>query len=238
MTINALFSGEPPSFLRTAPKPPGFTRPRLRGWVHTLAAPPAVAACTVLTVTAYQQRGPGLAWACAVYLTCSALLFINSGVYHLCKGRTPKAFTDVLQHIDHANIYLLIGGTYTPFAVALLSPLWATVLLAVMWTGVLAGITARFVWPRTPRWLGAVIYVSMGWLSLAFLPAFWRTGGPAVVLLLLAGGALYTLGALVFARQEPDPFPLVFGFHEIFHVLTVVAWACHCTACYLAVLHP
>ncbi|WP_194948430.1 PAQR family membrane homeostasis protein TrhA [Actinomyces trachealis] len=237
MTIRTLFSGNPPDFLKTPPKPPGFTRPKLRGWIHTITAPLVIAACVVLTVLAAQQRGAAMAWACATYLACSTLLFVNSGVYHLCKGRTPKRFTDVLQHIDHANIYLLIGGTYTLLAVALLTPLWATILLVVVWIGAAVGIAARFIWPRTPRWLGAVIYVALGWVALAFLPHFWATGGPTIVLLLVIGGVLYTIGAIVFTRQMPDPNPLVFGFHEIFHVFTVVAWACHCVACYLAVLN-
>ncbi|MDO4243235.1 MAG: hemolysin III family protein [Actinomyces sp.] len=208
-------------------------KPRLRGWIHAATAPLALAACIVLTVLA---PGAALTWACAAYLASSLLLFANSGVYHISNGHFPAAVTAVLRRVDHATIYLLIAGTYTPLSVALLDGGTARLVLGIVWGGAALGITTSLVWPGAPRWLSTALYVVLGWVAIWFLPQFWVTGGPLIVCLLVAGGVTYTVGAVVYARRRPDPLPRWFGFHEIFHVCTVLAWACHCTACYLAVL--
>lgn len=210
-------------------------KPLTRGWLHAGTAPLALAACTVLTTLAGVTHGAGVAWACGIYLACTVLLFANSGIYHMGTGYWPQRVEGVLQSIDHANIYLLIGGTYTPLAVSLLRPVPASLLLGVVWAGVAFGIGSR-IRHTPPRWILATTYVVLGWVAVAFLPQFWSAGGPAIVLLLVAGGVLYTIGAVIFSKQRPDPYPDVFGFHEIFHVCTVVGWTCHCVACFLAVL--
>ena len=196
-------------------------KPRLRGWIHAGTAPLALAACIVLTVLA---PGTGLTWACAIYLTCSLLLFANSGVYHIGTGHWSAKVAATLRRIDHANIYLLIAGTYTPLSAALLPTRTAALVLGIVWVGAAIGTATNLLWMHAPRWFT--------W----FLPQFWRTGGPAIVWLLVAGGVIYTLGAVVYARKTPDPSPRWFGFHEIFHVCTVAAWVCQCVACFLAVL--
>ena len=188
-------------------------KPRLRGWIHAFTAPLALAACIVLTVLA---PGPALTWACAAYLACSLFLFANSGVYHISYGHWPRRVTAVLQRVDHANIYLLVLG--------------------IVWGGALAGIITSLAWRSAPRWLTTLFYILLGWVAIWFLPQFWMTGGPAIVWLLVSGGVVYTVGGVVYARRWPDPDPRWFGFHEIFHTCTVAAWACQCTACYLAVL--
>ena len=208
-------------------------KPRLRGWIHACTAPLALSACLVLTVLA---PGAALTWACAAYLICSLLLFANSGVYHISNGHFPARVSTILRRFDHANIYLLIAGTYTPLSLALLAPRTAALVLSIVWGGALAGIVAALVWPGAPRWLATLFYVLLGWVAIWFLPQFWASGGQAIVWLLVAGGLTYTIGGFVYARRRPDPAPRWFGFHEIFHVCTVAAWACHCTACYLAVL--
>ncbi|SDN68859.1 hemolysin III [Actinomyces ruminicola] len=208
-------------------------KPKLRGWIHAGTAPLALAACIVLTALA---PGAALKWACAAYLVCSLLLFANSGVYHISNGHFPRAVSAVLQRFDHANIYLLIAGTYTPLSVALLDAGTARLVLGIVWGGAALGILQTVVWPTAPRWLGTLLYILLGWVALWFLPQFWITGGPAIVWLLVAGGVVYTVGGVIYARKRPDPFPRWFGFHEIFHACTVAAWACQCTACYLAVL--
>ena len=208
-------------------------KPRLRGWIHAGTAPLALAACIVLTILA---PSAAMSWACAAYLVCSLLLFANSGVYHISNGHFPHAVSTALQRVDHANIYLLIAGTYTPLSVALLDAGTARLILSLAWGGAALGIVSCLAWPTAPRWLSTALYIVLGWVSVWFLPQFWVSGGPAIVWLLVAGGVTYTLGGLVYARKSPDPLPRWFGFHEIFHVCTVLAWACHCTACYLAVL--
>lgn len=208
-------------------------KPRLRGWIHAATAPLALAACIVLTVLA---PGTALRWACAAYLASSLMLFANSGVYHISNGHFPAAVTSVLRRVDHATIYLLIAGTYTPLSVALLDTATARLVLGIVWGGAALGITSSLVWPGAPRWFSTALYVVLGWVAIWFLPQFWVAGGPVIVWLLVAGGVTYTVGAVVYARKRPDPLPRWFGFHEIFHVCTVLAWACHCTACYLAVL--
>ena len=208
-------------------------KPRLRGWIHAFTAPLALAACIVLTVLA---PGPALTWACAAYLACSLFLFANSGVYHISYGHWPRRVTAVLQRVDHANIYLLIAGTYTPLSVALLDRGMTLLVLGIVWGGALAGIITSLAWRSAPRWLTTLFYILLGWVAIWFLPQFWMTGGPAIVWLLVSGGVVYTVGGAVYARRWPDPDPRWFGFHEIFHTCTVAAWACQCTACYLAVL--
>ena len=208
-------------------------KPRLRGWIHAGTAPLALAACIVLTALA---PGAGLKWACAIYLTCSLLLFANSGVYHIGTGHWPAKVAATLRRIDHANIYLLIAGTYTPLSAALLPTRTATLVLGIVWAGAAIGTATNLLWMHAPRWFTTALYIILGWVAVWFLPQFWRTGGPAIVWLLVAGGVTYTLGAVVYARKTPDPSPRWFGFHEIFHVCTVAAWACQCVACFLAVL--
>ena len=207
----------------------GYPKPHLRGWIHACTAPLALAACIVLTVLA---PGAGRTWACVAYLVSSLLLFANSGVYHISSGRWTRRVSVVLQSFDHSNIFLLIAGTYTPLSVALLSTGIAAAVLGIVWGGALLGIVKCLVWRSAPRWFSTVLYVALGWVAFWFLPQFWVAGGPAIVCLLIAGGVLYTIGGVIYVRQHPDPF----GFHEIFHLCTVAGWACHCVACYLAVL--
>lgn len=211
----------------------GILKPHLRGWIHAATAPLAIAACIVLTVLAPTT---GLTWACAAYLACSLLLFVNSGFYHITNGRVPRRVSTTLQSVDHANIFLLIAGTYTPLSAALLAPRTAAVVLGIVWTGAALGIVKCLVWPTAPRWFSTVLYIALGWVALWFLPQFRVNGGPAIVCLVLAGGVLYTIGGIIYVRQRPDPSPHWFGFHEIFHLCTVAAWVCQCTACFLAVL--
>ena len=206
-------------------------KPKLRGWIHLVAAPLSLAASIILTVLAPTGE---LKVACAIYLAASLILFGVSAAYHRFYW-APK-WELMWKRLDHSNIFLLIAGTYTPLTVALLHGTSRVVLLAIVWTGAVIGILINVFWINAPRWLATLIYVVLGWTAIWFLPQFWSAGGPAVVILVIAGGVLYTLGAVVYARKSPDPSPKWFGFHEIFHAFTVAAWACHCTAVYLAVL--
>ena len=208
-------------------------KPKLRGWIHAITAPLALAACIVLTVLAPTTT---LKIGSAVYLACSLLLFANSGVYHISNGHFPVKVSQLLRRIDHANIYLLIAGTYTPLALALMTPDHQRLVLGIIWTGAVIGMVANVCWITAPRWLFTILYVVLGWVAVWFIPELYRAGGAAIVILIAAGGVIYTLGAVVYALKKPDPLPRWFGFHEIFHACTVTAWVCQCIACYMAVL--
>lgn len=213
------------------PGHPTVRKPRLRGWIHFIAAPLSLAASIVLTVLAPTT---GTKWASVVYMLASFILFGVSALYHLFYW-SPRAET-FLRRMDHSNIFLLIAGTYTPLAVSLFDRSQATILLAIVWIGAVVGILVNLFWPTAPRWLSTLIYVILGWTAIWYLPAMWQSGGPAVVWLVLIGGILYTIGAVAYAMKKPNPWPRWFGFHEVFHAFTVAAWACQCIAAYIAVL--
>lgn len=206
-------------------------KPRLRGWLHLAAVPMALIAGLTLIVLAPTAA---LRASLAVYLLTAVVLFGTSAVYHL--GHWPPTIRAVLRRADHANIFGFIAGTYTPLAVALLTGTPRTVLLVVIWSIAVAGMAMRILWLHAPRWLSTVLYVATGWAALFWLPQFWTSGGPAVVILLAVGGVLYSLGALAYALKRPNPVPGWFGFHEVFHLATILAAACHFAAVALAVL--
>jgi hemolysin III len=131
-------------------------------------------------------------------------------------------------------IYVLVAGTYTPFALLVLAPTLGWTLLGIVWAGALAGVALSLVWIDAPRALSALLYVVLGWVGLVALPQLWNRVGAMAVVLLATGGLLYTLGAVVYARRRPDPAPRVFGYHEVFHVLVIVAAAAQFVAVALA----
>lgn len=208
-------------------------KPRLRGWIHAVTTPLALAASIVLVVLAEPVAGKVAA---AVFGLSALLLFGTSAVYH--RGTWSPRAGAVLRRMDHANIFLIIAGTYTPLAVMLLDPRTATVLLTIVWSGAVAGLLARVLWMGAPRWLYVPVYVALGWVAVAYLGQFAATGGAAVVWLVAGGGLAYTVGAVVYGTKLPNPSPRWFGFHEIFHALTVVGFTCHTVAIYLAALTP
>ena len=164
----------------------------------------------------------------AIFLAAAVLLFGTSALYHrFYWGDRGEA---VLRRLDHANIYVFIAATYTPLALMLLQPPSQTVLLVAVWSAALAGLAFRLIWLGAPRRLYTALYIVMGWAALFWLPQFWANGGPAVFFLIIAGGVLYTGGAVVYARKKPDPSPRWFGFHEIFHACTVAGFVCHYVA--------
>ncbi len=207
------------------------SKPRLRGWLHLVAVPVALVAGLVLVVLA---ATPALRASLAVYLVSAVVLFGTSAVYHL--GAWPPTTKAVLRRADHANIFGFIAGTYTPLAVSLLPPASATVLLVLIWSVALCGMAMGIFWIHAPRWVSTALYLATGWVALFWLPAFWVNGGPAIVILVAIGGVCYSLGAVAYALKRPNPFPGWFGFHEVFHLATVLAAACHFAAIAIAVL--
>lgn len=206
-------------------------KPKLRGWIHAGTFPLALAAGIVLIVLA-PPIAPKVA--SVVFAISSWLLFGTSAVYHL--GNWRPGVKAGLRRWDHSNIFLIIAGTYTPLAVMLLPKSTATLLLVIVWSGALLGLAARMIWLSAPRWLYVPVYIALGWVAVWFLPEFWRSGGPAIVWLVAAGGLAYTLGAVVYGLKRPNPSPKYFGFHEIFHTFTVIGFACHFVAVMMAVL--
>jgi len=207
-------------------------KPSWRGWLHAGTFPVAVAAGIVLIVLA---QGAPAKWASAVFMATSMLLFGASAVYHRFNWG-PKAKA-VLKRIDHANIFLLIAGTYTPIAVLALPPEKGLLLLSLVWTGALIGILFRVFWIGAPRWLYVALYLVLGWAAVMYIVDLFQANA-AMMTLVIVGGVLYTLGAVVYAMKRPNPWPGHFGFHEIFHVCTVLAFLCHWTACLLIALQP
>jgi len=207
-------------------------RPTWRGWIHAATFPVAIAAGIVLIVLAH---GPAAKWASAVFMATSLLLFGNSALYHRFHWKpTTKA---VLKRIDHANILLLIAGTYTPLAVLALPPAQSVLLLSIAWGGALLGIVFRVFWIGAPRWLYVALYLALGWASVMYIVPLFQANA-AMMILVAIGGLLYSAGAVVYALKKPNPWPGAFGFHEIFHVCTVLAFLCHWTACLLIALQP
>ncbi|MEZ5115229.1 MAG: hemolysin III family protein [Candidatus Nanopelagicales bacterium] len=209
---------------------PAGVRPALRGWLHAGAAPAVAAAGLVLVVLSPSS----MRVAVSVYAVTATLLFAISAAYHrLAWGRRGES---VFKRLDHATIFLIIAGSYTPFALALLDPGTARTLLLVVWSGALLGAVFRVLWVEAPRWLYTPIYVALGWTAVFFLGDFARTAGTAVLVLIVVGGVLYSLGGLVYGLRRPDPSPRWFGFHEVFHAFTLGGWTVQHVAVWLAVL--
>ncbi|WP_087131149.1 PAQR family membrane homeostasis protein TrhA [Microbacterium esteraromaticum] len=207
-------------------------KPTWRGWVHAATFPIAIVAGIVLIVLA---EGAPAKWAATVFMVSSLLLFGNSALYHRFNWG-PKTKM-VLKRIDHANILLLIAGTYTPLATLALVPEKGVLLLTLVWTGALLGILFRVFWINAPRWLYVALYLVLGWAAVMYMVDL-ATANVAMMVLVCVGGLLYTGGAIVYAMKKPNPWPGHFGFHEIFHVCTVLAFLCHWTACLLISLAP
>jgi hemolysin III len=205
-------------------------KPLLRGWIHAGTFPLALAAGVVLVALAPSGKARVGA---LIFAITAALLFGTSAVYH--RGSWSASVTGLLKRMDHSNIFLIIAGTYTPFALLLLPPAQTRSLLLIAWIGAICGVLFRVFWVGAPRWLYTPIYVALGWVAVFYIKPLYEAGGGAVVTLLAVGGLLYTLGAVVYATKRPNPFPRWFGFHEIFHVFTVAAFVVHYIAVSMAV---
>lgn len=204
-------------------------KPKMRGWLHFATTPLALVAGLILIIAAPSTEGK---IGGAVFLAASLLLFGVSGVYHrFYWGTRTEA---VLRRMDHANIFVFIAATYTPLSLLLLTGNSRIALLVIVWSAAVLGLLFRVLWLGAPRWLYTVLYLAMGWAALGWLKDFFVNGGPLVFSLIIAGGLLYSGGAIVYARKSPNPSPRWFGFHEIFHAATIGAFLCHYTAISLA----
>jgi hemolysin III len=198
-----------------------IAKPKLRGWLHAGTSPVALAAGVVLIVLA----PTGLATAAAAaYAITSFVLFTTSAFYH--RGNWSPRVEAVLKRLDHANIFLLIAGSYTPFGVLALKGDTRIAVLSAVWGTATLGVLFRVFWVSAPRWLYVALYIGLGWAAGFFVPQLIHGAGVAVFVLIATGGLLYTFGGVVYGLKRPNPSPKWFGFHEIFHACTVAAFAC------------
>jgi hemolysin III len=204
-------------------------QPRLRGWLHAATFPIAVVSGAALVTFAPTTRAKV---STGIFALTAALLFGVSALYH--RRRWSRRSQAVLRRLDHASIFLIIAGTYTPFTILLLDGKDARILLTVVWAGALLGVAFRVLWVEAPRWLYLPVYVALGWAAVFWLPTLAARGGTAVFVLIVSGGLLYSAGAVVYGLKWPDPSPRWFGFHEIFHACTLAGFAAHYVGVWLA----
>ncbi len=202
-----------------------LARPRFRGVTHKYAFFASLITGAVLLIVAPNGKA-GLA--AAIYAVSVTALFGTSALYHRITWR--PAARRWMRRLDHSMIFVLIAGTYTPFALLVLHGTLAHVVLAVVWGGALAGVVLKLVWIDAPKWLISGVYVAIGWVGVITLPQLLSRAGVGAVALLVIGGLLYTAGAVIYALKRPDPSPKVFGYHEIFHLLVIAAAAIHYAA--------
>jgi len=197
----------------------------MRGVLHTHAFFVSLVTGAVLIVAASGARAIA---AVSIYASTIATLFGVSALYHRINWSPGRRRW--MRRLDHSMIFLLIAGTYTPICLLALSGTLAVVVLSVVWGGAATGILVKLFWIDAPTWLAAAVYVALGWAGAAALPQIATEAGVTVLALVLAGGIFYSVGALVYARKSPDPVPTVFGYHEVFHSLVIVAAVLHYTA--------
>jgi hemolysin III len=210
----------------------GAVKPRLRGVFHQWAFFAAVAAGIVLVALADGLRERFATW---VYAAALAAMFGASAVYHRVDWRTP-ARRAWARRLDHSTIFLFIAGTYTPFALLAFEGALASIVLVTVWIGALLGLAINLCWIDAPTWAGALAYLAVGWIGVITVPQLFSSLGIGAALLVVVGGLLYTLGAVVYSVGRPDPFPGIFGYHEVFHVLVVAAATVQFVAISLIVL--
>jgi hemolysin III len=212
--------------------PPKTDKPRLRGWIHLWSLIGSLATGITLVTLAAATVSTRAALATAVYSATVSGLFAVSSLYHRRSWTNHRA-EYWINRLDHSMIFVFIAGSYTPFATLAMPPTTGTVVLAVVWGGALAGVTMKMLWPRAPRWVGVPIYLALGWVAVFVLPDLLAHAGVATLVLLIVGGMLYSIGAVIYALRWPNPWPTTFGFHEFFHAATVLAAICHYIAVWL-----
>jgi len=203
--------------------------PKLRGWFHLGATPAVIIASLVLFILSKSS----LKLSVALYSITAIMLFSVSAIYHRVPWSPAKKV--MWRRWDHANINLLIAGSYTPFAVALLEGRERITLLIVVWVGALAGVALRVFWVGAPRWLYVANYLLLGWVAIIYTPQLYKEGGLWVLLPILIGGLFYSVGAIFYALKKPGRYAKYFGFHELFHIFVLAAWISQYVAVSMAI---
>jgi hemolysin III len=201
-------------------------KPKLRGVSHEWAFFVSLGLGAALIVAADTPRAT---LAVAIYAASLSALLGTSALYHRVDWQRP-GLRRWMRRLDHSMIFFLIAGTYTPFALLALDGALADTILVAVWVGAVAGAVVEIVWIEHPKWVAALVYLSLGWVAVIPFPALWTEMGAAGTLLVAAGGLLYTAGAVVYATQRPNPNPRVFGYHEVFHLFVILAAAAHFAA--------
>jgi hemolysin III len=201
-------------------------KPKLRGVSHEWAFFLSLGLGAALIVAA---ETPKATLAVAIYAVSLSALLGTSALYHRVNWKRPD-LRRWMRRLDHSMIFFLIAGTYTPFALLALDGALADAILVAVWVGAIAGAVVEILWIEHPKWVAAIVYLSLGWIAIVPFPKLWSEMGAAGTLLVAAGGLLYTAGAIVYATQRPDPNPRVFGYHEVFHLFVIAAAAAHFAA--------
>lgn len=207
-------------------------KPRLRGWLHFWSFAASIAASATLISVSAALVGPGAALATTIYSATILGLFGTSALYHRRTWRTERSRM-IMKRADHSMIFLFIAGTYTPVIALTMPPDRARLVLTIVWVGAVAGVVLKTAWPHAPAWLGVPVYLALGYVAVFVIPDLLSGGGVAALVLIVAGGLLYTIGAVFYATRWPNPWPETFGFHEFFHAATVLAAICHHVAIWL-----
>ena len=203
-----------------------LVKPKLRGVSHEWAFFASLFFGAALILLASTPRAT---LAVAIYAVSLSALFGTSALYHRVNWTRPNV-RRWMRRLDHSMIFFLIAGTYTPFALLALHGTLSTAILVVVWTGAVAGAIVEMIWIEHPKWVSVLIYMSLSWVAVVCFPSLWSSLGVAGAMLLLAGGALYTAGAVVYATQKPNPNPAIFGYHEVFHLFVIAAALAHFSA--------
>jgi hemolysin III len=216
----------------SSPAPLVLAKPLLRGVLHQAAFSISLVLGTLLVVGADGVTGHVAA---SIFAASVAVCFGISALYHRINW-SPKVRL-WMRRLDHAGIYLLIAGTYVPVCLLALDGAWRPVALSLVSLAAAAAIVVKFAWVAAPKWLAAATAISLGWVGVALVPQLAARLHPAAIILLAVGGIAYTVGAIIYARRRPDPFPSIFGYHELFHALTIVGVACQYVAIAFFVIH-
>jgi len=208
--------------------------PRARGWIHLVFAVIAVFAGIALVQVAWLATSPHAWWAASVYALGVVAMFTISATYHRVQWASPLA-EKWMMRLDHSAIFVFIAACYTPLAMLAMPPETGSRVLAIVWTGAAAGVALKMFWPSAPRWVGIPLYLLLGYVAVWFAGTLLDEAGFTVVALLIAGGVLYNVGAVLYGARWPNPWPSTFGHHEFFHAFTAAAAICHFVAIWLIV---
>jgi hemolysin III len=210
-------------------------KPRARGWIHLCSAATATVGGLALVWVAGFASSPKAVLATLIYTITIVSMFGVSATYHRKHWHNPVALK-WMKRLDHSAIFVFIAGSYTPFALSAMPPHTGAEVLAIVWTGAAAGVALKMWWPSAPRWVGVPLYLVLGWVAICFAGSLLDGGGPIVVGLLVLGGVLYNVGAILYGLRWPNPWPHTFGYHEFFHAFTAAAAVCHYVAVWFVVI--